>query len=80
MSDKRYADKPCQLCGSTEKVGIFCGGPVAFLCKGCHEILLKYFKLKDRYDELHKRRRFEVGSQIFFRKTFDDDPVEFIWG
>lgn len=80
MSDKKYVNKPCQLCGSTEKVEMFCGGPVAFLCERCYEILKKYWDLKDSYDRYHKRIRFEVGSQIFFRKTFDNDPVKFVWG
>ena len=79
--DEKYCvDKPCQLCDGVKKVTIFCGGPVAFLCEKCYNILRRYWKLQEAYEEFWKERDFEIGSQVFFRKTFDNDPVEFIWG
>lgn len=80
FADIYCVDRPCQLCEGTEKVTIFCGGPVAFLCESCYNILQKYWKLKEEYETFHKRRRVEVNSQIFFRVTFDNDPVQYIWG
>jgi len=76
---KIYMDKPCQLCGGTEKVQMYCGGPVGLMCESCKAILTKYRYFKKRFKDFHRRRRIEVDTQIFFRATFDNDPVEFIW-
>ncbi len=71
----------CQLCGEIKaSTEIYCGGPVGQMCKRCSKILRKYWDLKKRFDEFHERRKYEYSSQIFFRKTFDNDPVESIWG
>jgi len=79
--DEKYCvDKPCQLCGGAEKVTIFCGGPVTFLCERRYNILQKYWDLKDKYEEFWKKEDIKVNTQIFFRSNFnDDDPVQFIW-
>ncbi len=78
--DELYIDKPCQLCGGNEEVQMYCGGPVAYMCKKCKAILDKYRYLKKRLEEFHRQRRINVNTQIFFRATFDNDPVKFIWG
>lgn len=77
--DEIYIDKPCQLCGGTEKVQMYCGGPVAHMCNKCKAILTKYRYYKKRFEEFHKQRRIDTDTQIFFRATFDNDPVKFIW-
>jgi len=71
----------CQLCGEIKaSTQIYCGGPVGLMCDDCAKLLRKYGELKDRFEEIHRKRRNEIDAQIFFRKTFDNDPVEVIWG
>jgi len=50
------------------------------MCDDCNEIIGKWEDAKKAYDAYMKERRFETASQIFFRSTFDNDPVQYIWG
>ncbi len=71
----------CQLCGEIKaSVTLYAGGPIGQMCDDCHEIIGKWEDAKKAYDAYMKERRFETDSQIFFRSTFDNDPVQYIWG
>ncbi len=71
----------CQLCGEIKaSTTIYCGGPIGQMCNDCRDIVYKWEDAKDAHEAFWERRRIETDSQIFFRATFDNDPVEFIWG
>lgn len=71
----------CGLCGKLDPTTtVMAGGIFGQLCETCIEILRKIDAAEKRRDEFHRLRRIEIDTQIFFRATFDNDPVEFIWG
>jgi len=71
----------CQLCEKIKaSVQIYCGGPIGQMCDDCRAIIERWGEAKDAFDKFWEERNYEVDSQLFFRKTFDNDPVEFIWG
>ncbi len=71
----------CQLCGEIKaSTSQYCGGPVGLMCDDCRDIVYKWEEAKESAEKFWKERRIETDSQIFFRATFDNDPVESIWG
>jgi len=36
----------CQLCGKPENVRVYCGGPAAYMCDSCRDIVYEWERLK----------------------------------
>lgn len=71
----------CQLCGEIKASTIvYAGGHIGQMCDDCHMIIIKSEELRESAEKFWEQRRIETASQIFFRATFDNDPVTFIWG
>jgi len=52
--------RPCQLCGSTENVKVYCGGPAAFMCDRCRDIVYEWERLKKVRAEIFRKRKTET--------------------
>ena len=71
----------CRLCGEIKaSTQIYCGGPIDLMCDDCHKIVVKWQEAKKQQEAFWEKKHIEVGTQIFFRSTFDNDPVDVIWG
>ena len=47
----------CQLCGKPENVRVYCGGPVAFMCDSCRDIVYRWEDRKKMRARIFKKRR-----------------------
>jgi len=71
----------CQLCGEIKSsTQIYCGGPIGLMCDDCHKIVVKWEESKKKQEIYWEERHLEINTQVFFRATFDNDPIEAIWG
>ena len=52
-----YVEKQCQLCGGKNKVQIYCGGPAAYMCDSCRDIVYKWEERKKMRARIFKKIR-----------------------